>query len=57
MVKVMAKSLDSTALTSEKLEFSTVSLKPDKTVNYHVFSAKEIDDLIASVEIPKDDDA
>ena len=27
VVKVMAKSLDSTSLSSEKLEFSTVSLK------------------------------
>ena len=26
-------------------------------VDHHVLSAKETDDLIASVEIPKDDDA
>nr|ANM86161.1 proteasome subunit alpha type-4 [Stygiella incarcerata] len=55
-VKVLSKTMDSTSLTSEKLEFATLTQKDGKTV-FHVLCKEEVadllkrhEDLFASVE-------
>jgi len=48
-VKVLSKTMDSTTLTGEKLEFCTVSKKGSKVV-YHVMSDKEVDEYLKKVE-------
>ncbi|KAI9142410.1 nucleophile aminohydrolase [Paraphysoderma sedebokerense] len=49
-VKVLSKTMDSTTLTSEKMEFATVYLEPTPTnpnnVVYKIYQPKEIDALI-----------
>jgi len=54
VVKVMAKSLDTTALSAEKMEFATVTRSADGQVIYHVMEDTEIDKVIADTEIPVD---
>ncbi|CAO3589476.1 unnamed protein product [Absidia cylindrospora] len=44
-IKVLSKTMDSTTLTSEKLEFATIQLKDDK-VQYDLFKPAEIDALL-----------
>jgi len=57
VVKVMSKSLDSTTLSAEKLEFATVTRSPEGEVVYEVTEAAEIDKLIAETDLTADDDA
>lgn len=45
-IKVLAKTMDSTTLGSDKLEFATLSKKPDGSIKYHAFTADEIDALL-----------
>ncbi|KAI8807268.1 putative proteasome component Pre9 [Cladochytrium replicatum] len=45
-VKVLAKTMDSTTLGSDKLEFATVSKGKDGKIAFHLFSAEEIDQLL-----------
>ena len=56
-VQVLSKSMDSTNLTSEKLEFATVT-RDEKTqeVNFKVLTKQEVDDLIKSVDIAPADE-
>jgi len=52
-VKVMSKTMDSTSLSNEKLEFSTIT-RPDVlegAVRYHVLSAPEVDKLLKEADI------
>ena len=57
VVKVMSKSLDSTTLSAEKLEFATVTRTPEGEVVYSVIDAAVIDKLIAETDLGVDDDA
>lgn len=49
-VKVLSKTMDTTAPTPEKLEFATVTKDAEGNVKYHVFSKKELEDLLAKAE-------
>lgn len=48
-IKVMSKTMDSTNLTPEKLEFSILK-KEGKTVSYHVLTETEVQDYIKKAE-------
>lgn len=55
-VQVLSKSMDSTSLTSEKLEFATVTRDEKGRMHFTVLSKTEVDKLIASVpQTPSDD--
>jgi len=45
-VKVMSKSMDSTNLSAEKLEFSTLSKDEDGITHFHILSEKEVNQII-----------
>eukprot|EP00842_Homolaphlyctis_polyrhiza_P006046 jgi/Hompol1/6442/HPOL_001707-RA len=45
-IKVLAKTMDSTSLTGEKVEFATISKDAKGNVVFHPFSIEEIDALI-----------
>lgn len=49
-VQVLSKSMDSTSLTSDKLEFATVT-RENGVVRFNVLSKAQVDALIASVPI------
>jgi len=51
-VKVMSKTMDSTSLSSEKLEFSTIT-RPGANgkVRYHVLTEQEVDKLLKEADI------
>jgi len=49
-MKVLSKTMDSTSLNAEKLEFSTLTLRNGKP-HFHLFTPKEIDDLVASCDL------
>jgi len=51
-IKVISKTMDSTNLTPEKLEFTTIT-KPGKNVVYKVLSDKEISSALLKVDIEK----
>ncbi|CAO3631856.1 unnamed protein product [Mucor hiemalis] len=44
-IKVLSKTMDSTTLTSEKLEFATIQLVNDK-VKYDLYKPEQIDALL-----------
>jgi len=48
VIKVLSKTMDSTSLTADKLELSSVTMEGDK-VKYHVYDAKEMGPLLDSV--------
>jgi len=54
-VKVLAKTMDTTILDHEKLEFSTLT-RVDNKVVYKLFNDQEIDQLISTVKIEKEED-
>jgi len=54
-VKVLAKTMDSTVLTAEKLEFATLTMKDKKPV-YHVFTADEIEKLVKESDVKLTDE-
>ncbi|CAG8544596.1 8698_t:CDS:2 [Funneliformis caledonium] len=45
-VKVLSKTMDSTTLSSEKLEFATVSRNDENKTTYHLYKPSEIDALL-----------
>ncbi|CAI2179186.1 16814_t:CDS:2 [Funneliformis geosporum] len=45
-VKVLSKTMDSTTLSSEKLEFATVSRNDENKIAYHLYKPSEIDALL-----------
>lgn len=45
-LKVLSKTMDSTSLTSEKLELAEVFLTPSGTVKYHVHSPDSLTKLL-----------
>ncbi|SAL96791.1 hypothetical protein [Absidia glauca] len=52
-IKVLSKTMDSTTLTSEKLEFATIQLK-DKKVQYDLYKPAEIDALLKEQNVGAD---
>lgn len=48
VIKVLNKTMDSTALTPDKLELSSVTKKGAGPVEYHVYTEKELEPLLAS---------
>jgi len=56
-VKVLSKTMDSTVLNSEKLEFATLTLKDNKP-HLHIFTEKEIDEIVKTCDLtPKDEES
>jgi len=55
--KVLSKTMDSTKLSSEKLEFATVGLTKDNEVYHHLWQAHEIDEFLRERGLAKEDDA
>jgi len=51
-VKVLSKTMDSTTLTGEKLEFCVVN-KQGSDVVYHVMTDKEVDEYLKDIEPEK----
>jgi 20S proteasome subunit alpha 3 len=45
-VKVLSKTMDSTTLNSEKLEFATIQLGDNNNIKYHLYKPTEIDTLL-----------
>jgi len=54
-VKVLSKTMDSTVLDSEKLEFGTMTIDARGRPTWHLYDAKEIGELIAKVDLKSDD--
>ncbi|CAO3653002.1 unnamed protein product [Cunninghamella echinulata] len=52
-IKVLSKTMDSTTLTSEKLEFATIQHKDNK-IKYELFKPTEIDALLKAQNIGQD---
>jgi 20S proteasome subunit alpha 3 len=52
-VKVLSKTMDSTTLTGEKLEFCTVNKRGDEVV-YHVMTDKEVDEYLKDIPEKKE---
>lgn len=46
-VKVLSKTMDTTAPTADKIEFATVTTDEEGNVKYHVFDKKELEELLA----------
>lgn len=49
-IKVLSKTMDTTAPTADKIEFSTVTKDKDGKVVYHVFTKQELEDLLKKAE-------
>lgn len=49
-VKVLSKTMDTTAPTPDKMEFATITRDADGTVVYHVFTKQELEDLLKKAE-------
>lgn len=49
VIKVLSKTMDSTSLTSDKLELSSVTMDEGGKVRYHVYTDKDMEPLLASV--------
>jgi len=54
-VKVLSKTMDSTVLDSEKLEFGTMTFDARGLPIWHLYNAKEIGELISKVDLKSDD--
>jgi len=50
-LKVLSKTMDSTSLSSEKLEFSTLTRDEFGKPRFHYLTPKEVDALVSSVDI------
>jgi len=50
-VKVLSKTMDTTAPTPEKMEFATLTKDKDGIVQYHVFSRVELEGLLKEVKL------
>ncbi|KAJ5149548.1 proteasome subunit alpha type-3 [Penicillium atrosanguineum] len=55
-VKVLSKTMDSTKLSSEKIEFATVGKTNDGKIYHHLWTADEIDALLREQGLAKVDD-
>lgn len=57
-LKVLSKTMDSTSLTSEKLELGQISVEKGGAVKYKAFSAAELDALLAqhNITAPKEEE-
>lgn len=55
-IKVLSKTMDSTTLTSDKLEFASLRVVDGKPVQ-HIFTAKEVDALLKEHEATKEAEA
>jgi 20S proteasome subunit alpha 3 len=55
-VKVLSKTMDSTKLSSEKIEFATVGKTKDGKIYHHLWTADEIDALLREQGLAKVDD-
>ncbi|CAK4031249.1 proteasome subunit alpha type-3 [Lecanosticta acicola] len=55
-VKVLSKTMDSTKLSSEKIEFATVGRTEKGTIYHHLWAADEIDTLLKEHGLAKVDD-
>jgi len=53
-VKVLSKTMDSTTLSSEKIEFATVGQDVDGKVYHHLWTAEEIQSLLKEHGLAKD---
>ncbi|RHZ89369.1 hypothetical protein Glove_16g196 [Diversispora epigaea] len=49
--KVLSKTMDSTTLSSEKLEFATICLNEEEKVVYHLYKPYEIDALLKELNL------
>jgi 20S proteasome subunit alpha 3 len=59
-VKVLSKTMDSTKLSSEKIEFATVGRTEKGTIYHHLWAADEIDTLLKEhglAKAPEEPDA
>ncbi|KAI9869624.1 MAG: hypothetical protein M1830_005283, partial [Pleopsidium flavum] len=56
-VKVLSKTMDSTKLSSEKIEFATVGKTKDGKVYHHLWGADEITTLLKEHGLAKEEDA
>eukprot|EP01130_Rhizamoeba_saxonica_P000935 TRINITY_DN10817_c0_g1_i1.p1 TRINITY_DN10817_c0_g1~~TRINITY_DN10817_c0_g1_i1.p1 ORF type:complete len:247 (-),score=64.29 TRINITY_DN10817_c0_g1_i1:33-773(-) len=50
-LKVLSKSMDTTQIEADKLEFSTISLNDREQLEYHLLTENEIADLVASADL------
>ena len=55
-VKVLSKTMDSTKLSSEKIEFATVGKTAKGTIYHHLWGADEIDTLLKEHGLAKADE-
>jgi len=55
-VKVLNKTMDSTAVTSEKIDFATLKKNEKDELIFHVFTAKEVDALLLKYKVVVTDD-
>lgn len=55
-VKVLSKTMDSTKLSSEKIEFATVGKTADGRIYHHLWSAEEITNLLREHDLAKKED-
>jgi 20S proteasome subunit alpha 3 len=55
VIKVLSKTIDSTSLNSEVVEFATLALKDGKLVN-HIYTAQEVDEMLADIPIEKEEE-
>jgi len=56
-VKVLSKTMDSTKLSSEKIEFATVGKTKDGKIYHHLWGADEIQTLLKEHDLAKPEDA
>lgn len=55
-VKILSKTMDSTKLNSEKIEFATVGRTKDGTIYHHIWAGKEIDALLKKEGLAKEEE-
>ena len=55
-VKVLSKTMDSTKLSSERIEFATVGKTKSGTIYHHLWGADEIDTLLKEHGLAKEED-
>ncbi|KAF8429767.1 putative proteasome component Pre9 [Tirmania nivea] len=54
-VKILSKTMDSTTLSSEKIEFATLGRTPDGKIYHHLWTAPEITDLLRKHGLAKEE--
>jgi len=55
--KVLSKTMDSTALNHEKLEYAVLTRNSKNSIEFRLLSDKEIDDLVARTDLQTDKDS